>query len=126
MKLKNTGIGVDIEGEKVTMLAYADDIVLLTETPQELQILLNELDTWCNEWNMSVNKDKTQIIHFRNPSMPVTDHQFCISNQPLQTVQQYKYLGLIFTEYLDFNVTVKAVAKVAHRAVGLLIAKIEM
>ena len=36
---------------------------------------------------------------------------------------QYKYLGLILNEHLEFNITGKAVAQSARRALGLLIAK---
>ena len=36
---------------------------------------------------------------------------------------KYKYLGLIFSEYLDYEVMAKAVAVSANRALGLLIAK---
>ena len=35
----------------------------------------------------------------------------------------YTYLGLILNEFLDFNLTVKIVAKSANRALGLVMAK---
>ena len=41
----------------------------------------------------------------------------------MQTVDKYRYLGLIFTEYLDLSVMSKSVALSATRALGLLIAK---
>ena len=36
---------------------------------------------------------------------------------------KYVYLGLLLTEHLDFNVTVKSVAQSASRALGLLIGR---
>ena len=52
----------------VTMLAYSDDItVLLVESANELQTLLHVVWKWCQEWDMSINKDHTRIVHFRNP-----------------------------------------------------------
>ena len=38
-------------------------------------------------------------------------------------VESYKYLGIIFTEFIDFSKTAKAVAKSANRALGLIIAQ---
>ena len=41
----------------------------------------------------------------------------------MELVKQYKYLGLIFTEFLDLLTMAKTVAKSASRALGLLISK---
>ena len=38
-------------------------------------------------------------------------------------VHQYKYLGLIIDEFIDYNVTVKHISKHASRALGSIIAK---
>ena len=51
------------------MLAYADDFMLVGESANELQTLLNVVWKWCSsEWGMSAKGDKTQIVHFRKPS----------------------------------------------------------
>ncbi len=39
---------------------------------------------------------------------------------------KYKYLSLWFTDTLDFDYMVKQVASSAHRALGLLIAKVKV
>ena len=39
---------------------FADDTVLLAETPQDLQTLLNSLYTYCDEWKLTVNTAKTK------------------------------------------------------------------
>ena len=36
-------IGIDIDGEKISMLLYADDLVFLSNTENELQTLLDGL-----------------------------------------------------------------------------------
>ena len=41
----------------------------------------------------------------------------------LGIVDQYRYLGLVLNEYLDYKVTAINVAKAAHRALGVLISK---
>ena len=46
IKIKRLGIDIDIEGEKVAIMLYADDSVLVSATEDDLQILLQELNTW--------------------------------------------------------------------------------
>ena len=46
-RLNELNVGIDIEGQKLSVLAYADDVVLLAETESDLQVLLDELNLWC-------------------------------------------------------------------------------
>ena len=50
--------GVKIDGEFLTNLRFADDIFLCTETPQELQQILQELPMKVGEWVDEHRKDK--------------------------------------------------------------------
>ncbi len=51
---------------------------------------------------MMVNVEKTKIVHFlKSPRIPVTEATFQYGEQQIQVVDRYRYLGLIFTEYLD-------------------------
>ena len=49
----------------ISLLLYADDIVLLSENPENLQLMLNKVTEWCKKWRLQVNLDKSQIMHFR-------------------------------------------------------------
>ena len=55
--------------------------------------------------------------------MTKTDYVFTCGKECLNVVDQYKYLGLIFTEFMDYSEMAKFVARAAHRALGLIIAK---
>ena len=68
-------LGVKYGKTHLSLLVYADDIVLLSET-ESLQSMLNELHIWCSQWNMFVNMDKTLIMHFRRNRKPRTVYQF--------------------------------------------------
>lgn len=64
-------VGTDINAQKVSILLYADDIVLISHKDTDLQLMLHVLNLWCNENKMSVNIDKSKIVHFR----PVSDER---------------------------------------------------
>ena len=65
VKLKSLNIVVNIGEVNVTLLLYADDIVLLSKNEADIQSLLNETEKWCCQWRMKINSEKTQIVHFR-------------------------------------------------------------
>ena len=53
------------DDDSLSILLYADDIVLLSEDVQQMQVMLNCLDTWCKNWGLDINYDKSKAIHFR-------------------------------------------------------------
>lgn len=90
---------------------YADDIVLLTGNEHDMQHVLDTLDKWCMKLKLNVNIAKSNVIHFRRPQMPRSSFNFRIGNQPLLIVEQYKYLGIIFHENLNFQKTAETLSK---------------
>ena len=123
--LDSTGLGISMEGmtEKLNMLLYADDLALIADSEENLQKLLEVLSKWCEDNDMTINKDKTKVIHFRNPAKQRTNFQFSCGNQIIEITDSYRYLGLVIDEHLNYEVTAKAVAGAASRALGLVISK---
>ena len=65
-KLNETGLGIEVsESRKLCVLAYADDIVIIGKTADELQTLLNCLGDWCSNWRVMINTSKTNVMHVR-------------------------------------------------------------
>lgn len=122
-EMKQLNVGVEIGDEKICVLMYADDVILFANNEEELQSLLSCLALWCDRNGLKINKDKSKIIHFRRPASQRSNFVFSCGDIHLDYTHQYKYLGLILNEHLDFNITAKAVAQSASRALGLLIAK---
>ena len=52
---------------------------------------------------MTVNCDKSNIIHFRTNGTPMSDHVFKLGTDVLEYVHSYKYLGIVLNEFLDFH-----------------------
>ncbi len=62
--------------------------------------MLHVLKSWCDKWHMSLNTDKTQIVHFRTQSHSNTQYVFKY-HYDIKLVPLYKYLGLVLNEHLD-------------------------
>ncbi len=125
-ELKATGIGVSIENSIISVLAYADDLVLIAENENDLQTLINIVQDWCSKWRLSVNIDKTKIMHFRTKNTPVTETVFIINGYPLECVSEYKYFGVVMNEYLNYDKTAEVLASSAGRALGSVINKVRV
>ncbi|VDI73582.1 Hypothetical predicted protein [Mytilus galloprovincialis] len=65
----NLGIPIN-ESCILSILLYADDIVLLAPDEESLQMMLNVVNNWCSKCRLSLNFEKTKIIHFRCPATP--------------------------------------------------------
>ena len=48
----------------LVMLMFADDMILISKTAAGLQLLLNQLHSYCKEWNLTDNVDKTKTVIF--------------------------------------------------------------
>lgn len=51
--------------EKINILMYADDVVLIAPTATVLQHMINRLENYCDLWNLCVNLDKSKVMVFR-------------------------------------------------------------
>ena len=73
-----------------------------------------------------MNETKSNVVHFRTPSISRTNFAFPCSDKEMQLAAQYNYLGLLLTEFLDLGAMASAVAKSASRALGLVIYKCKL
>ena len=76
-------------------LLYADDTIILAESPEELQTALNSLHAYCIKWKLTVNVKKTKVIIFSRGVVRIAP-AFVYGNQHLEIVREYTYLGVVF------------------------------
>lgn len=121
--LKDTGPVLTFGEVSINSLLFADDMVLIAESEQGLQDLLNALYDWCFKWRLKVNESKSKIIHFRKSNVPLTNAKFQFGTCELEKVSHYKYLGVLLDENLNFLQCTKALADSGGRALGAIISK---
>ena len=113
-KSLNTTSSTDILlGDRSTnCLLYADDLVIFSRSAKNLQIILNKLESFCENADLSVNLDKTKIMIFNYCGKSLNNYLFRYGADELETVKSYKYLGLIMSAFGDFNLARQELKKV--------------
>ena len=96
--------------KEVKISQYADDIALYLHVKRgsctlgkniKLQHALDTLYKWCCKWNLKINNNKTNLLSFHK--IHKVNNIYHINNEPLQTVNTIKFLGIKFDEKLNFN-----------------------
>ena len=119
--LETENIGIHLS-EAITLfiLLYADDIILLAESEEDLQTLLYKLESYCLLNEMKININKTKFMIFETTGCAFTKEiniRIRFQNQILERVFSFKYLGIFFSFNLSFNNQVNHVlTKAKHGA----------
>jgi len=81
---------------------YADDVILLSKTAAGLQSKIDILNHYCEDWCLNVNTSKTKILVFNKAGRHYR-FNFKFNNVPLESVNEYKYLGIHFCASGSFS-----------------------
>ena len=92
--LKKMNLGVTIGNLHVCILLYADDIVLISASEQNLKIMLDIVNSWCNKWQMKINNENSKIVHFRRKMLPKTSFEFKVGCTTLKVTDSYRYIRM--------------------------------
>ena len=90
MALDDAQIGACIQGEQINNLRFADDIVLIAETPEELQTFVNRVYESSSDYGLKINIAKTEVQVI---SKGKCDLSITINNNRLKQVEDFVYLG---------------------------------
>lgn len=117
--------GINIGNSQISILMYADDVVLLANSEEDLQSMLDTLHSWSTTWLIDINRTKSKIVHFRKPRTTKTVFNFKIGNRDLDVDSLYKYLGTYFSEFLNFTEHSDILGESAGRALGSVVSKLK-
>lgn len=82
--------GIKINGQNINNLRYADDTVLISDSANGLQALIDRVVEACGRYNMKLNCKKTKILVVSKSDE--IQHQFIANNETLETVNKVTYL----------------------------------
>lgn len=75
-------------------MLYVDDMVLMSDSPDGLQIMFDILYSYCNDWKLSVNVSKTKLVVFRKSERLNQNVNWSFNDEEVEIVNQFTYFGL--------------------------------
>ena len=104
-ELRRAGGNVRVSTKELFSLLYADDIVLMADTPAELQKMIDIVDNYTAKWRLTLNarKSKIMIVNPQRTDQAVEPEEWTFRGRNLEIVQEYKYLGVWFTNNLTWK-----------------------
>jgi hypothetical protein len=110
------GIKLD-NGTIISCILYADDVLLLAETPEALQTLINETARYFEAEGMTVNPFKSEIVNF-STSRSTTNATFTIASVGKELLKEAKYLGVLFERNFSWKSQRESIALRCRVALG--------
>ena len=107
---------------KLYVLLYADDTIILGETPEDLQDSLNSLDQYCKTWKLEINVSKSKVVIFSRGKVRKIQ-TWNLGDQVIETTDDYVYLGTTFNYNGRFEKALQKQAAQAKRAMYCMIGK---
>ena len=89
------GIQLLIVHDEIISLLFADDIVLVSSTPSELQNQINSFEKASKSLGLTVNLDKTKVMCFRKGGHISAREKWFLYGKEIEIVNRSrnKYLG---------------------------------
>ena len=106
-EIKNLNIEIKLKDEILSILLYAYDMVLMADNDQDLQSLLDCVGGWCTKWKLSMNIDKTKVVHFRPKRWLMTEVNFYYQDKILEKSKPIQIFRNCLTSTILLWITVQ-------------------
>ena len=107
---------IELQAINLFVLMYADDMVLLAETAEGLQKMLDTLVRYTDKWNLTVNTNKTKVMVFRNGGKLREEDKWYFNGGVLETVDEFNYLGILMNFNGKYRKTQQKIAEQGKKA----------
>ena len=108
--------GINVNGEYLSNLRFADDIVLFSDSGEELQQMMAELNRESLKVGLKMNRKKTKVM-FNSFIQP---QQIKIDDEAIEVVEDYIYLGQNIKASYDHSREIKRRIGMGWSAFGKL------
>jgi len=115
------GVGANItNATQIHMLAYADDMVVLSESAYGMKQKIKALEKYFTSLSLEVNINKTKIVILQRGGRISKKFQFEYKNKKVEIVSEYTYLGIIFSTSGKFIRAADYMKQSGIKAIGAL------
>ena len=118
--VKESGIGVMIGDILVSILLFADDVMLLASSNEDMQKLLDLVYVYSRKWRFLFNVTKSKALLFTNKRVIPLDTSLYLGLERLDEVRNFRYLGVEFKANLSWRLMKEKMVKKAKARLALL------
>ena len=93
LRVKSLNVRVEIGGNKLAILLFADDVILVAESADDLKKMLNTVGEFEKETYIRFSKEKSQIMIIKGNNLE-NQEKFEMNKEELNITNTYTYLGL--------------------------------
>ena len=91
-----------LNGLQLSYLLYADDVVLIAGSMEELQDLVNRVKDSSLQFGLKLNASKTKVMKIsKNKLNGEAEHIILLNNERIENVDEFVYLGALITNNYD-------------------------
>ena len=110
----------------VPCLMFADDVVFMAGSEQEMAEQMKHVDLWAEKWEMEVNVSKSGVMLVtdsdeRREEFQAKEGQWKLRGRNWPVVDRYVYLGNMMTNRLDLDECVRYRAKKGQAALAAML-----
>ena len=113
--------GVELNKHSFNSLMFADDLMLLSSSPLDLQHSINVISQHAEDWQLKLNIKKPKIVIFnkQGPKTTITP-QFRYREQIIEITDKQTYLGLTLTSSGRFNCAREELVKKGFKVLAMI------
>ena len=97
--LNDSKLGIPFEGQNIPALLFADDIVLMAESEEQLSEMLKIVSTFGTKWGFRFDPVKSKVMVIGKNIDP--SKVWYLGNLKIYEVNEYKYLGIYINRRLS-------------------------
>ena len=112
-------MGVHVNGVKISVIMYADDLVLIAKNKHGLQLGINALYEYCMENDLTVNTNKSHLMQV-SKRKSTNQPEIYYKDRPLIWVDSFRYLGVNISRSNNLSKGLNEICQQASKAQRVL------
>ncbi|KAL7723314.1 hypothetical protein ACLKA6_012878 [Drosophila palustris] len=95
------------------------DMVMLADSPESLQKMINFTYNYTIIWNLQINLDNSKIMCIKDTRGRLAGNEkWTLNGSEIEVVKEYKYLGAVLTPTMSFHKHLQQKLKEAKAAIN--------
>lgn len=112
--LENVSMGIQLNGERINNIRFADDTIIMAESWEDLQEMMNRVSNKSEEFGIDINIQKTKYMTICKNATP--QRQLLINQKAIGKAEKYTYLGSTINDQWDHGLEIRCRIEKARNA----------